>query len=63
MAHRVGKRRLFAPEDAFRQEMIGFKGAAQEIFALLLFVALQLRVDGHDIGDKRQVAEGDARFQ
>ena len=62
MAHRVAEGRFFPVEDALRQP-ISFKGMAQEVFALAVYVHLFGGVDRHHIFYKGKVAEGDARFQ
>ena len=62
VAHRVGEGRLFPPQDTLG-EPVSFKGFAQEIFAHAVFVQLFLRIDGHDILHKVQVAEGHPGLQ
>ena len=62
MAHRVGEGRLFPPQDTLG-EPVSFKSFAQEIFAHAVFVQLFLRIDGHDILHKVQVAEGHPGLQ
>ena len=62
MTHRVAEGRFFPIEDALRQP-IPFKGVAQEVFALAVYVHLFCGVDRHHIFHKGKVAKGDARFQ
>ena len=63
MAHRVGERGLLPPEDIVGQDMIVGERLAQEVFAHVIRVELQLRPDGHDVSDEIQIAERDSGFK
>ena len=63
MTHGVGEGGLLAPEDVVRQQVVLFKGVAQEVFAHVVGVDLHGRVDAHDVLHKIQVAEGHPGFQ
>ena len=63
MAHSVGKRRLLAPQDALGQDAVRLKRLADEVFAHVVSVHLQLGIDAHRVMHKRQVAKGHARLQ
>ena len=62
MTHCVGKGCFFSPEDTFGK-VIPFKGMAQQIFALAIFIQLQFRIDRHNVSHEIQIAEGHSGFQ
>ena len=63
MADCVGKCRLLPPEYPVGQDVVIGKGTAQQIFAHVVAVYLELGVDAHDIADKIEIAERDPRFK
>ena len=63
MAHGIGEGGLLTPEDVVRQQMVLFKGMAQQVFAHVVGVELELGVHAHDVADKVQIAEGDPGLQ
>ena len=44
------------------RQIIALKGMAKQIFALVIFIKLLFRVNGHDISDKIQISERNSCF-
>ena len=62
MPHRVGERRFLAEENIAGEIVPLLKGVTQEILALAVDVHLHGRVDRHDVSDKAEIAERNARL-
>ena len=62
MPHRVGERRFLAEEDIAGEIVPLLKGVAQKILALAVDVHLPGGIDRHDVSDKVEIAERDARL-
>ena len=62
VAHGVAEGGLF-PHENFLGEVVPLEGPAEQVFALAVVVALDLRVNGHDVLDEIQIPEGDPGFQ
>ena len=63
MADRIGESRLLAHEDFIGDQIVLLEGMAQQIFADAVGVHLLFGIDGHAIGQKIQVSEGNAGLQ
>ena len=63
MAHGVGKRRFFSPENFIRQIIPFFKSVTEEIFTLSVFVHLHFRVNRHNIFHEINIAERNSCLQ
>ena len=63
MADRIGESRLLAHEDFIGDQIVLLEGMAQQVFADAVGVHLLFGIDGHAIGQKIQVSEGNAGLQ
>ena len=63
MPHRVAERGLLPPEDLLRQDVIVGKRLTDQVFAHVMAVHFQRRVNGHGVAHKGQIAEGHPGLQ
>ena len=63
MPYRIGKRRLFPPQNGLRDQRIVFKRLAEQVFSLPIAIHFSLRIDRHTIVYKIKIPKRNPGLQ